>query len=377
MTALCVKPSSPSPCVISPPPPFPPSSPHCPHRPTPSRSSRSRAAHGKYPPALRDWIAANPNVKAAAAGATVLRVAGRWNNDSVGVRCVALAHALEGWSAAETHALLAALPDDARAALHPDRSALANALTSPDRRDAFRQALDALGVLPTATTLPAFLALKTLATTPDHDQRRLAGEGLAQALRDHGRTFAAIVGTLHNDVRRSILPSSHDPHVETTLRHLAADTPLVAHHLAYALDDNDPVAARTALATAQPHKAQHLWRLLPETLQHAVLGNRNALVSAAAAPGCADALAQTLQAWNADDPLLLLALRMLFEDDAKRRVWGVTLLAQQPEAAAAILPLLHADLYTMLASHPVIASAGADLPHDRRSPSVPVQRRRH
>jgi len=165
---------------------------------------------------------------------------------------------------------------------------------------------------------------------------------------------------LRDDMRRSVLPSSHDPHVETTLRDLAADAPLVAHHLAYALHDNDPRAACTALATMPPQEALRVWNLLPETLRHAVLGDENALLADVAAPERAGDLAQALRA--EDNPLPWLALRMLIDADAEWRAWGATLLAQQPDVATALLPLLRDDVHTALMSNPVIAFADADLP---------------
>jgi len=123
-------------------------------------------------------------------------------------RCTALMHALAGWSAEEINALQPALPDDARAALHPDRSTLADALAHPDRRTAFRQALDALDNLPSSVAIPARHALGALAQTAWQLGRRYAGEIPATVLRSHGRIFADIVGAPDDvrTVRRSAGP---------------------------------------------------------------------------------------------------------------------------------------------------------------------------
>jgi len=312
----------------------------------------------EMPPALRDWIAAHPMPQAQSAVIIILRTAAR-HGSSV-ERCATLSCVLAGWSWEETNALLAALSDDMRMALLPDADALTNALAHPDRRDAFRQALSALAALSPSAALPSFHALGALAEAGTGAEQRHAGEGFARTLHFHGRIFAAIVEMLRDDVRRSVLPSSHDPHVETTLRNLAADAPLVAHHLAYALHDNDPRAVCTALATMPPQEALRVWNLLPETLQHAVLGDRDALLADVATPERADDLAQALRAEN--NPLPLLALRMLIDADAERREQGMTILAQQPDRAAALLLLLRDDLRMILGSDPVIVFASADLP---------------
>jgi hypothetical protein len=119
-----------------------------------------------------------------------------------------------------------------------------------------------------------------------------------------------------------------------------------------------------------PQEALRVWNLLPETLRHAVLGDENALLADVAAPERADDLAQALRAEN--NPLPLLALRMLIDDDAERREQGMTILAQQPDRAAALLLLLRDDVHTALMSNPVIAFADADLP----PPSASARRRR-
>ena len=324
------------------------------------------------PQALHDWITAHPTPRSCSTAATLLRIAARQDCTALADHCTALAAVFTEWSSEETTALLAALPDDAHAALHPNADALSDALAHPDRRDAFRQALSALAALSPSAALPSFHALGALAEACTDAEQRHAGEGFARTLHFHGRIFAAIVEMLRDDVRRSVLPSPHDPHVATTLRNLAADAPLVAHHLAYALHDNDPRAVCTALATMHPQEALRVWNLLPETLQHAVLGDRDALLADVAAPERAGDLAQALRAEN--NPLPLLALRMLIDADAERRAWGATLLAQQPDVATALLPLLRDDVHTALMSNPVIAFADADLPP---LPSVSMRQWRH
>ena len=105
-----------------------------------------------------------------------------------------------------------------------------------------------------------------------------------------------------------------------------------------------------------------------------MLGDRDALLTNVAASGCADALTQTLRAWDTNNPRPLLALRMLIDDNEARRARGAALLAQQTDVAAAILPLLREDLRTTLAADPTIAFASADLPPP--PPLAPVRRRR-
>jgi hypothetical protein len=67
---------------------------------------------------------------------------------------------------------------------------------------------------------------------------------------------------------------------------------------------------------------------------------------------------------------------MLLDADEERRTWGVTMLAQRPNVAASLLPLLRDDLQTTLAFDPVIRFASADLPPDRKRPSTLVRRQR-
>ena len=81
-----------------------------------------------------------------------------------------------------------------------------------------------------------------------------------------------------------------------------------------------------------------------------------------------------LRGWNANDPLALLALRLLIDDNPDGTVRGVAMLAQRPNVAASLLPLLHENLRVRLESVPAIALDGADLPPSR-SPA-PVRRRR-
>jgi len=328
----------------------------------------------EMPPALHDWITAHPMPQAMAAASTVLRAAARLATDPVADRCAALAAALVDWSREETDALLAALPDDAHAALRPDSNALACALAHPDRRDAFRQALDARDALPLSAALPARHALDALAQTTTPSDQRHAGETLATVLRNHGSIFADIVGALNDAARSAVLPRLNDPHIESALDDLAAADPLVAHHLAHALWAGDMSAAIDALADSLLEKTLHLWRLLPDTICSAIPGDGDALLRDIAAPGRADALARALRGWNTDDPLPLLALHMLVDDDENRRARGAAILAQQPDMAASLLPLLRDDVRVWLETDPRIAVACADIPPPR--PSAPVRRRR-
>ena len=330
----------------------------------------------RMPPTLRDWIAAHPTAQAAAAAVTVLRVAARSVGDDVVACCPALAAAFTGWSLEEMTALLAALPDDVVAALRPNVDTLANALAPPAQRDAFRQALDAITTLPPSAALPSLHALDALTASTEIRRRRQAGKELARALRDHGDCFAAIVGALRPNVRTALLPPSNDPQIESALRDITAADPLVAYALAHTLRSRNPTAAIDTLAATRPQEARRIWHMLPETLQQSVLGDRDALFRDVAAPGRADALAQTLRGGDADEPLLLLALRMLLDADEERRAWGAAMLAQRPDAAASLLPLLRDDLQTTLAFDPVIRFASADLPPDRKRPSTLVRRQR-
>jgi len=333
----------------------------------------------EMPPALHDWIVAHPTPQVMAAASTVLRAAARLATDPVAARCAALAAALADWSREETDALLAALPDDAHAALRPDSDALTAALAHPDRRDAFRQALDSLDALPPSVAIPALHTLDALmqATTPS--VRRYAGEGLAQALRAHGGRFLAIVDALADAQRKAILPPLRSAPHSAAIRTLASADPLVAHRLAHALRDGNAAVVLDALADSSLEKTLHLWRLLPDTIRSAILGDGDTLLADVAAPGRADSLAQTLRGWNADDPLPLLALRMLIDDDEARRARGTTILAQQPDMAASLLPLLREDLRALLVRDPRIAVAGADLPPPSSfapTPMLPRRRRR-
>jgi hypothetical protein len=141
----------------------------------------------------------------------------RFDHNLPDARCAALAQALADWSREETDALLAALPDDAHAALHPNADALTDALAHPDRRNAFRQALDALDALPPSAALPARHALDALAQVPDLAFRRHAGEGLATVLCRHGRIVAAIAVTLNDKARSAVLSRRDHLHDESAL----------------------------------------------------------------------------------------------------------------------------------------------------------------
>jgi len=330
----------------------------------------------EMPLALRDWITAHPTPHACRTAATALHAALRSIATPVAARCAALAAAFAGWSSEEATALLAALPDTARAVLRPDPEALADALAHPDRRDAFRQALGALAALPPSAALPALLALGALAAAYHVSAQQDAGKGVAQALRSSGSCFLALVDTLTDASRTAILPLPRSASHAAAVRAIAAADPLVAHHLAHALRFRNPTAALDALTEAPFDALTRIWRLLPKALQQFVLGDRDALLHNVAAPGCGDDLAQALQAWGADDPLLLLALRMLIGDSEERRAWGISALARRPDVAAALLPLMHADARMLLERDSRIAIAGADLPPPRSPMPAPVRRRR-
>ena len=330
----------------------------------------------EMPLALRDWITAHPTPHACRTAATALHAALRSIATPVAARCAALAAAFAGWSSEEATALLAALPDTARAVLRPDPEALADALAHPDRRGAFRQALGALAALPPSAALPALLALGALAAAYHVSAQQDAGKGVAQALRSSGSCFLALVDTLTDASRTAILPLPRSASHAAAVRAIAAADPLVAHHLAHALRFRNPTAALDALTEAPFDALTRIWRLLPKALQQFVLGDRDALLHNVAAPGCGDDLAQALQAWGADDPLLLLALRMLIGDSEERRAWGRSALAQRPDMAAALLPLMHADARMLLERDSRIAIAGADLPPPRSPMPAPVRRRR-
>jgi hypothetical protein len=324
------------------------------------------------PQALHDWITAHPTPQAWGAAITLLHAATQ--RGVLTERCDALAHALDGWSWTETNALLMALPDDARTTLRPSSNTLADALAHSNQQDAFRQTLSDLVALPPSIAIPALHVLDTLAQATTPPEQRHAGEGVATVLRHHGRIFTDIARALNDDARSAVLPRPDLLHDGLAIDDLAVADPLVAHYLAYALHAHDPIAARDALTAASLDETKRLWRLLPETLRHAVLGDHNTLASAAAAPGCADNLAQALRAWGADVSLLSLALRMLIDDDETRRTWGAAILAHHPDLAASLLPLLNTDVCARLACNVHVALAGADLPPLR--PSTLVQRRR-
>jgi hypothetical protein len=308
-----------------------------------------------------------------------MRTAARFICDTLDARCAALAAAFARWSSEDATALLAALPDDVRTALYPSANTLADALAPPDRQDAFRKTLNALAALPPAAALPAFHALTVLVQATNPVVQQGAGEGLAQALRDHGRIFADIARALNDVARDAVLPRRDDPHDESALEDLAAVDPLVAHYVAHAWRSCNPTAMLDALAAAPPQETQRIWRLMPNTIRSAVLGDIDALAANAAAERQADALAQTLRKWVGNDdvlPLPPLALRMLIDDDEVRRAWGAALLAQRPDVAVSLLPLLREDMRTTLASVSIITFASADLPFTQTNAVVRVRRRR-
>ena len=329
-------------------------------------------------PALRDWITMHPTPQALTGTMTTLLLgASSRKRKAIPLpdRCSMLTLAFAGWSSEEATALLAALPDAARAAFRPDSDALAQRLAHPDRRDAFPRALESLAALSPAAALPAFHALGALATS-DPVRRYQASACLVQALRDHEDCFLAIVDTLTVDYQVSVFLALDDTTCATALPTFAAIDPLVVHRLAHALQSQSPTAVLDVLATMPSDALMRIWRLMPETLQSTVLGDRDALLREVAAPGHADALAQRLQAWEADDPPSLLALRMLIDNDEARRARGTAILAQHPNMAALLLPLLHDDVRTELESVPTIAVAGADLPLDQSKTPALVRRRR-
>jgi len=320
-------------------------------------------------PVLHNRIAADPTPHALAGAITALRVAARYDRDTPANRCVALGQALAGLSATETAALLAALPKDALLPLLSDRDALADVLPPPDRRDAFRQTLDAIITLPPSVAIPALHALATLAEVQRFFEQRNAGAGLATALRNHGHIFADITKALDDAARSAVLPRLGHPYDESALEPLVIVDPLVAHHVAHALHNNTPTAALDPLATMETNAAAERWYLLPDTIRSAVLNAVTSLVADATMPGCADALAQALRKFDADDPQPLLALRMLGDPNDRTRVQGAAILARYPNLAASLLPFLRDDVRTALESVPAIASAGADPPR-RTSTSV-------
>jgi len=325
------------------------------------------------PPALRGWIAAHPTPQARGAVSAMLHAGLRSITTPVAARCQAPASAFTGWSSEETTALLTALPKDVRTALHPDSSALAQRLAHADQRDAFIHALTTLAALPSSVALPSLYALDALAATRSFSAQRSAGAALAQARRNHGACFLGIMDTLADAPRKAILPRPQSGRRAVAVRAIAAADPLVAHLPAHALRSRFPTAALDALTHAPLSETEDIWRLLPETIQHAVLGDRDALASSAAAPGRVDDLAQTLQDWRADDPLPRLALRLLIDGAGERRARGAAIPAQRPDLATALLPLLRDDLHPPPKSVPAIGFAGADLP----PPSASVRRRRH
>jgi len=328
-------------------------------------------------PALHDWIATHPTAQAAVAATTALRVAAQLIDDNIDARCAALAEAFAGWSSEEATELLAALPDNMRIALSPHPDIMTRRLARPKRQNSFRQALDALAALPPSAALPALYALDVLALlafTSDRNQQRQVGACLAQALRAHGRRFLEIVDTLTDAQRKAILPRPQSAPHAAAVRAIAAADPLVAHRLAHALHALSPTAALDALTEAPFDALARIWRLLPEDLQQSALGDIDALLADIAAPGCAEALARTLRDGNADDPLPLLALRMLIDNNPDWRAWGISALARHPDLMPSLLPLLRNDLQTTLASNPTIGFASADMPPSR--PSASMRRRR-
>jgi len=255
----------------------------------------------------------------------------------------------------------------------------------PNRRNAFRRATNAPATLPPSVAIPVRYALSAQATNADRARRRSAREGFAIAARGHGPLVLDILESCTSDVRAAMLPGAVEG------RSLAASDPPVAHDLAYALQDGDADVAPDAPAAAEEEMTR-IWRLMPEALQSAVPGDRDALASAPPRRA-ARTPAQTLRSCPADDTLplpalrmliedderrpsarrqasaCLAALRMLIEDDERRRARGAAIPTQRPDLASALLPLLRKDLHALLACDPRIVVAIADLP---LSPSTPM-----
>ena len=231
----------------------------------------------------------------------------------------------------------------------------------PNRRNAFRRATNAPATLPPSVAIPVRYALSVLATDDDRARRRSAREGFAIAARGHGPLVLDILESCTSDVRAAMLPGAVEG------RSLAVSDPPVAHDLAYALQDGDADVAPDAPAAAEEEMTR-IWRLMPEALQSAVPGDRDALASAPPRRA-ARTPAQTLRSCPADDTLPLPALRMLIEDGERRRARGAAIPTQRPDLASALLPLLRKDLHALLACDPRIVVAIADLP---LSPSTPM-----
>ena len=326
------------------------------------------------PPALREWIMSHSTARAATA-TTVLRVTARSLNDEIPNRCAALATAFTEWPPWEIMALIAVLPSDVRTTLFPNPDALTHVLAHPNRKSAFRKALNTLAALPPFVMLPALHALDAMAVTEYADSHREAGAALAQALRHSGDCFLAIVDTLADTYQENVLPA-RDDETRAHMHALAAVDPLVAHRLAHALRKGEAESAFDALMDVPFDALTNTWRLLPDAIQQFVIGDHEALLNAAAAPGCTKTLAQMLWSGEANNSLAPLALRMLIDNDPDRRTHGVVLLAQQPNLAATLLPLLRADVRMLLERDSRIALITADLPLDPKGTSVPYRRRR-
>ena len=79
---------------------------------------------------------------------------------------------------------------------------------------------------------------------------------------------------------------------------------------------------------------------------------------------------------DANDPRPWPALHIPIDDNPDRQDRGAALLALRPDRAAALLPLLNADVCTRLVSDPAIAFAAADLPPPRNLAPTRQRRRR-
>ncbi len=105
-------------------------------------------------------------------------------------------------------------------------------------------------------------------------------------------------------------------------------------------------------------------------------GDCDALLTDIAAPGRADALAQALRGWDANDPLALLALHILRAGDEEQRMQRAAALVRHPDVASLLLPLLREDLRALLACDSRIVVADADLQPPRNLAPIPTLARR-
>jgi len=105
-----------------------------------------------------------------------------------------------------------------------------------------------------------------------------------------------------------------------------------------------------------------------------VLGDHDSLLTNVAAPGCADALTQTLQAWDANVSRTLPALNLLIDDDAEQRAWGEALLVLRPDLAAALLGSSDESIFLLSGSETIVHSVQY---WEQRAPDDPTAWRDH